>query len=390
VNLVTLSIFGRHMLVKRLLICSICCGVVLAVGMSASAKVTDSIRFATLDGFFNQIVLPDRNAGLTEPAEAAAMILAQFYGMSEPPPDDFSALANPLQIPDPLNLDAGRGEALLERTSERLRQFGLGFNIYYPASFPEAEQIAARGIARGDPVVTVHPHPMVVFGYDYRDTDPLWYVLQFAPWGEMEFINRSAWRANWWLWEENPVSMILLEITGPDTTKKSLPSPKATLENLLTKARTDSTTGVTSYMRPIIYLIDSLKNANVPPEMIGRPENPADPLNLLRAANQRSRLRDFLESLMPLAKDSTVEQGLRLAVYSAGKAADEFLAAANELYGPPAQSAAADSVSAREMVDRRWVEHHLEAAERLTEVLRWERQMLGVFQEITAIKKPFH
>jgi len=389
VNLGAWSILGKHMLVKRIIFFSVCCGVLLTAGTSTSAKVTDSIRFTALDVFFDRVVLPDRHSGLIEPAEAVATVLAQLYGRTDPPPDDFSTLANPLRIPDALNLDAVRGEALFERTSERLRQFGLGFDIYYPASFPEAEQIAARGIIRGHPVVTVHPHPMVLFGYDYRETDPLWYVLDFAPWGKMQFINRSAWRANWWLWEENPLSMILLEITGPDTTKKSFPSPKAILENLLTKAKTDSTTGVTSYMRPTIYLIDSLKNANVPPQMLGLPEDPADPLYLRRAAKQRLSLRDFLESLVPLAGDSTVEQNLRLAVYSAGKAAEEFTAAANELYGPPAQPVAADSVTAMEMINRRWVEHHLEAAERLTEVLRWERQMLGVFQEITAIKKPF-
>ncbi len=144
----------------------------------------------------------------------------------------------------------------------------------------------------------------------------------------------------------------------------------------------------------MLDLIDSLKEAIAPPQIVEPPENGRYPLGLLRGAEQRHRLRDYLDSLVERARDTSVKRSLRLAVFSAGKAADEFGRAADELYTAENITDIRDTTDTGpantiEIVSRRWVEHRLEAADRLFEVIRWDRQMLAALREITTARHPF-
>jgi hypothetical protein len=229
----------------------------------------------------------------------------------------------------------------------------------------------------------------MLFGYDYREPDPFWYMQRFSPRGEIEISTRSQWRRQWWLWEAEPTSVILLKITGPVTAPTAPSDPEEIMAKLLTTAKTDTATGVTSHIRPILRMIDSLSQATATPQIVNPPENPQDPLGFRRAEIQRRRLAELLEGLAPQARDTETQQNLRLAIYSANKAASEFAAAQRALYTDAESPVPGDSVSVITTITRRWVEHRLEAADFLSEVLRWERQMLGAFREITAKKRPF-
>ncbi len=374
---------------KTLALRALCFIVFFGTGETAHTAITDSVRFFVLDGFLGQAAPPDSNVIIVEPAESAARVLAAYYAITDSAADDFSTLPDPLRIPNPFDLAAGRSMELFERTAARLRQCGIAFVVSYPADFAEAEQIATQRIARGHPVLAVHPHPILLFGYDYREPDPFWYVWRFSPSGESEIITRSEWRAQWWLWEADPTSVILIEIAGPDTTESPRPTPKKVLDKILTTAKTDTSTGVTSYIRPILRLIDSLSRAPAPPQIVHIPENLQDPLGLHRAEIQRKRFREYLASLAPRARAVAVQESMRLAMYSAAKAASEYAAARGALYTPNGGAAPADSATVVDIIARRWVEHRLEAADHLTEALRWEKQMLSAIKEITAKKKPF-
>jgi len=361
----------------------------LGFGANVRAGITDSIRFSILDVFLAQPASPDTETIVVEPAESLARVLAGYYAATDTIADDFSALPNPLSIPNPFDLSVGRSAELLDRITSRLRQYGIAFDISYPADFPEAEEVIARHISTGFPVLALHPHPIMLFGYDYREPDPFWYIQRFSPRGEIEISTRSQWRRQWWLWEAEPTSVILLEITGPATATTAPSDPKEIMTKLLTNAKTDTATGVTSYIRPILRMIDSLSQAPATPQIVNPPEDPQDPLGLHRAEVQHTRLVEYLETLAPRVRETATQQNLRLAVYSASKAAAEFAAARRALYTDEKNAASADSASVIATIARRWVEHRLEAADHLSEALRWERQMLGAFKEITAKKKPF-
>jgi len=353
------------------------------------AAVTDSIRFFILDGFLNQPESPDTGSGIDDPFAAAARALANFYSIPASPADKFAWLVDPLRVPNPFESPANRSADLFARAMSRLAQTGISSTISYPADFAEAEESAAQAIVAGHPVLALHPRPILLFGYDYREPDPFWYILRFSPTGASEITTRSQWRADWWLWEADPASVTLIEIAGRDTTTLTTPAPEDVLEKVLAAAKTDTALGVTSYIRPILQLQDTLAKALTPPAMLNASNDPRDPLYLLQVSAQRAQFQDYLKSLLPLARDSTVAQSLRLSIYSAGKAAEAYAFAARELYGDSASVGAADSATIAESIAARWVEHRLGAAKGLAEAVGWERQMLTAIKDLTAMKKPF-
>lgn len=377
---------------KNAALITICLGALLVTNAAFGAQYTDSVRFFILEGFFAPPVSADSGISNIDPVHSLARFLAISMAKDNLPSSTAWLTNNPdpLRIPNPFDVTARRSPGLLARTTALLRHYGLTFDIAYPADFAEAEQIAATQISNGYPVIAIHPRPYLLFGYDYREPDPYWYAARFTPADRVEITTRSAWRADWWLWEPDPSSVILMEITGLDSTGITPVPPKVVFTNLLASAKTDTAAGAVSYIRPILQMIDSLSEATAPPNIIHPPEDDADPLYLHRAEMQRLQLHKYLESLGPRARNAEVQQNLRLAMYSASKAADEFAATRRDLYGEGLPAAAADTTTVLEQIHRRWVEHHLDAADHLTEVVRWDRQMLAALKDIAVMDRPFH
>ena len=377
---------------KKTLLIASCLGVLLGTTSAVCAEFTDSVRFFIIEEFLVQGAGVDSEIPIIDPTHSLARFLVahRVKDTLQSPAEWFINNPDPLRVPNPFNTTAPRSTGLLARTTTRLRQYGISFDISSPADFTEAEQSVAKQISRGHPVVAIHPHPYVLFGYDYREPDPFWYITRFSPDGRTEIITRSAWRADWWLWEPDPTSVILLVIDEQDSVKIEPLPPQEVFANLLSAAKTDTATGIVSYIRPILRMIDSLAEAITPPEIIQPPEDNTDPLYLRRAEIQRLRLHEYFKSLTPRARNSEVQQNLRLATYSASKAAGEFAAARLDMYGDDPTPAAADTISIIERINQRWLEHHLDAADHLTEVIRWERQMLAALRDIVAEDRPFH
>jgi len=366
-----------------------CLGILCGTNTATGAEFTDSVRFFFQEDLFVVPDMPDTLLEYGDPSWAMARLLAGRYAPAGPisPEEMFIRDPAPLRIPNPFAKTGRRSTEMLQRTRSCLGQQGLAYELSYPEDFIEATQVAAAHISKGYPVVALHPRPYVLFGFDYRESEPLWFVARFSPKGIVELITVNAWREEWWLWEPDPTSVILIKITGRDDRATQIRSPENVFADLLTSAKTDTATNTTSYIRPILEMIDSLSEASAPPAIVSPSEDPADPLYFRRAEIQRLRLKTYLESLMPMAPDSSVQQNLRLAVYSAGKSAAEFVAARNDLYGETTDSADTSSVIVR--INRRWVEHHLDAADHLSEVVRWDRQMLAALKEIESIDRPF-
>lgn len=366
--------------------------VLLFAGRVGYAESTDSIRFFFIEQFFTPPKTLAQGVLDHDPAWAVARFLAGYSTVeaSGTTVGAFACDPDPLRIPNPF-VPAGRSSMdLSQRMTGCLERFGFSYEITYPEDFSSATQIAARQISRGFPVIALHPRPYLLFGFDYRETEPSWFVVRFSPADNIELITRSDWRAEWWLWEPDPRSVTLISVTGQNSAADAPEQPAAVMAKLLESARTDSTTGRISYIKPILQMIDSLTEAPEMPRIVTPPEDPADPLYFRRAQTQRLELQTYLESLVLRAQDTLVQQNLRLAMYSAGKAANEFALAAKALYGEPADSAPADPQSVLENIQRRWVEQHLNAADHLSEVVRWDHQTLASLKDVLAADKSFN
>ncbi len=364
----------------------------LFAGRVGYAESTDSIRFFFIEQFFTPPKTLAEGVHYHDPAWAAARFLAGYDAEenSGTAIGSFTRDPDPLRIPNPFAPPGGRSINLSQRMTNCLERFGFSYEITYPEDFSSAAQIAARQISRGFPVIALHPRPYVLFGFDYRETEPFWFVVRFSPADNIELITRSNWRSEWWLWEPDPRSVTLISVTGRNSAAKVPDQPAVVIAKLLESARTDSTSGRVSYIKPILQMIDSLTEAPEMPRIVVPPEDSADPLYFRRAQTQRLELQTYLESLASRVQDTQVQQNLRLAMYSAGKAADEFAAAGQALYGEPADPAPANPQTVLENIQRRWVEQHLNAADHLSEVVRWDHQTLASLKDVLAADKPFN
>ncbi len=358
---------------------------------TAAADFTDSVRFFVIEEYLSPLAnapLDSLPPGIDPFIVLAANLAARYdtmeHGKADPVlPPGF----DPLRIPLAFNRTIPRSGKILTRLSESLTRHGLQFEIEYPADFTEAIQLLARKVSSGHPIVVFNPAPILLFGYDAREDDPFLYAWQYRPKGQLSILAQSRLRDQWWLWEPDPRSTVMLEIGGIAEEQEPSPPPKEYLTYILQTARTDTTTGQVSYIRPILALIDSLEESTAPPASAIPLEDEDDPYYLHRARWQRRRFEEYLDTLAPLVRDSAVVTDLRLARYSCGKSAEAFTSAAQGLYG--AGPLPEDSAARAEFLFTRWVEYRLEAAELLTEVLRWERQMLEALQAITEERRPF-
>ncbi len=358
---------------------------------SAAAAFTDSVRFFIIEEYLTP--LREDPADLLQPGADPFVLLAEDLASRYDTTGDSFAVHDPTPGYDPLRIplafdrSISQSGAILNRLTEHMSRNGLVFTIHYPADFEEAIQMTARHISTGNSTIIFDPVPVLLFGFDAREEDPFIYAYEYDPHPHVEIMTQSRLRAEWWLWEEDPRSTVILDITGARAESLSAPAPKEYLEYVLQTAKTDTATGQESYIRPILALIDTLKETAAPPSLALPLQDPSDPYYLRRAEWQRQRFQEYLASLMPLVRDSAVAD-LRLARYSCDKSVESFAAASRGLYGEEPIPAEPDA--RKELLRARWVEYRLEAAEMLTDVLRWERQMLEALQSITQIDRPFH
>jgi len=363
---------------------------------SRAADHTDSVRFFTIERLL--FSTPGEKSSLSGSA-AIAKALADYYGVLRAPASDIVALPAPLRIDDPVESSLPRSPGLSSQITSRLRQYHLKFEVYYPVDFFEAQQIAAEKIAADIPVIALHPQPILLFGYDYRETEPLWWSQRFTQPGSssIDMISLEDWRRHWWLWEPDPTASILFACPGNESTETESSDPQIVLSGLLTQARTDTAAGIVSYIRPVLDLQEMVKTADSCPEAVDPPIHPHDPLCLRQAAGQRAALRAYLLSFSNYVIDSLAGEDIRLAIYSADKASEEFYAASEELYPPGFLSEAEYKNLAKssprspeyQIYCQRWLEHHLEAADHILEAVRWERQMLTALRGLVSAERPF-
>ncbi|MEW5701130.1 MAG: hypothetical protein AB1792_02750 [Candidatus Zixiibacteriota bacterium] len=331
-------------------------------------------RFCMIEGWEDSLRSHNQPSGSLPPDKAMAASVAdlcRFFHARFTPSSIWIANRSPLAWP------AIFSEPRINPTRQRLEiESLLSANhlknrelvALEPAQIADSLKAA---IAAGTPVLANAPGSPVLFGYDDREPDPWWW-LSFD--GRTELILESERLSRLVFWDDDPAAGVMWVVTGIDpSAPRSASGPSADwefLRHVSVSARGDLARGIQPYPLSIRDLRDQFAEAPLsvfPTDLTA----PSDPYGVRRAITAREQAETVLERLTRSESDTSLSAPLRLAQYCGHNSLMALRQLADTLYGDPVGVAP----------DRLPIDHvdpktRLAVANLLTEVLRWEKQMV--------------